>query len=504
MTGVTVHLTLSNDIETTCRDSVHVDKCLTAVATSLSKASRAIVMLGAGVSTAAGIPDFRSSSGRGLYNGAQLGKAGQQDDRARTSSAVAKIGPSTFSGTMYNSHHDRTTHWKLVSDMHATVEGVKRRHNLDDRAATAVTRMHGLIGTMHRKNKLSRCYTQNVDGFELVGTGLHEVALGGLALTDAPQSSKAVKGKGKWQGNLVQLHGSLARVRCTACTWAGVWDDEMNQLFAAGMTIDCPECMMRVEKRARQSKRATVPRSFVRPAIVLYDEPNPAATTIGEIAHFDTSSKPEFLLVSGTSLKIHGFKQLVKQFAKAVKAKGGLVVFVNKEEMTQAEWTRVFDYQIIGDAEVFAERVVEKWKRVRPKDWQTQPTLRQSLQSQVLKTAVPVQSKPVVTIPPSPTRPPFRELQPLRTDALPPLPPAPPVLGSFTLSRSQSVSVCVSKLDGVPTSPPRVVAARGSVVQQAQSPVDVSHGYSPRRRKHGFELVVPLSPSKKQKRVLTF
>ncbi|KAK4047898.1 SNAP receptor [Microbotryomycetes sp. JL201] len=444
MPGVTIHLErlLENDVRSH-QDALYVDQCLTAVTTSLCKASRAIVMLGAGVSTAAGVPDFRSSSGKGLYNGAQL----VADEDGRHPKATTKIGPSTFSGTMYNSHQDRTTHWKLVSDMHRTVNGIKGSHE----GRGAVTRLHGLLGTMKRKGKLARCYTQNVDGFELVNTGLGEVTLPGLAL-DAPQSSKHVKGKSKWQGDVVQLHGSLNRVRCTMCSWTGEWDIEMNALFAAGKTIDCPECARRVEKRVRQSKRVTPPRSFVRPAIVLYNETNPAATTIGEIAYIDTNAKPDFLLVSGTTLKIPGFKQLVKQFASAVKAKGGLAVFVNKEEMPQAEWTRVFDYQIIGDAEVFAERIVHKWKRVKPKEWLTQPTLQQTLNSQVLKTAVHVVDKPVAETSSSPIRPPFRELQSssmvLSVDRLPPLPPLAPVLGTFPLSRaSHSFSVVVSKSD---------------------------------------------------------
>lgn len=47
----------------------------------------------------------------------------------------------------------------------------------------------------------------------------------------------------------------------------------------------------------------------------------------------------------GTSLKIPGFKKLVKEFSKAAKARGGICVFVNGDEIRSKEWDDVFDYQ---------------------------------------------------------------------------------------------------------------------------------------------------------------
>lgn len=50
------------------------------------------------------------------------------------------------------------------------------------------------------------------------------------------------------------------------------------------------------------------------------------------------------MIVMGTSLKIPGFKKIVKEFGKAVKAKGGLRILVNREEIRGQEWKDVFDY----------------------------------------------------------------------------------------------------------------------------------------------------------------
>ena len=69
----------------------------------------------------------------------------------------------------------------------------------------------------------------------------------------------------------------------------------------------------RVARSARALKVGTL-----RPAIVLYDEPHPLGDDIGTIQTADVARKPDMLIIMGTSLKVHGFKKLVRDFAKAV------------------------------------------------------------------------------------------------------------------------------------------------------------------------------------------
>lgn len=95
--------------------------------------------------------------------------------------------------------------------------------------------------------------------------------------------------------------------------------------------------------RATLHKRSTPPNSFLRPAIVLYDELSAAALTIGTLAAHDLSQEPDLLLVFGTSLKIPGFKSLIKDFARAVRSNNGLCVLVNTEPVAR-EWDEIFDY----------------------------------------------------------------------------------------------------------------------------------------------------------------
>ena len=56
----------------------------------------------------------------------------------------------------------------------------------------------------------------------------------------------------------------------------------------------------------------------MRPAIVLYDEAHPLGDDIGMIQTRDIGRNPDMLIVMGTSLKVHGLRKLVKDFARQV------------------------------------------------------------------------------------------------------------------------------------------------------------------------------------------
>lgn len=115
---------------------------------------------------------------------------------------------------------------------------------------------------------------------------------------------------------------------------------------------------------------------------------------------------PDLLLIMGTSLKVHGIKQMVKMFVKAIvdshkdllekeKTKGvkqngaartvkGVtemkvkdsfkVIFVNKTKPDK-EWDNVVDIWIEGDCETFTQGIEAIWQKVRPEEWLMQETL---------------------------------------------------------------------------------------------------------------------------------
>jgi NAD-dependent histone deacetylase SIR2 len=119
---------------------------------------------------------------------------------------------------------------------------------------------------------------------------------------------------------------------------------------------------------------------------VLYDEAHPLGEDIGAIQAFDVSRKPDMLIIMGTSLKVHGLRKLVKDFAKAVHASAppdplsakrnwmGKVIFVNKTP-PGSEWNDVIDYYVEGETDAWTHRMEEEWRRLRPSDWETQQTL---------------------------------------------------------------------------------------------------------------------------------
>jgi len=125
--------------------------------------------------------------------------------------------------------------------------------------------------------------------------------------------------------------------------------------------------------RISRSARA-LPIGTLRPAIVLYDEPHPLGDDIGELQSYDLTRSPDLLLIMGTSLKVHGLKRLVKEFAKVVHAKKGLVVFVNATPPSK-EWEGIIDMHVHGETDRWVRRVEEEWRKFRPQDWETQTLL---------------------------------------------------------------------------------------------------------------------------------
>jgi len=91
------------------------------------------------------------------------------------------------------------------------------------------------------------------------------------------------------------------------------------------------------------------------PNIILYNEPtlHPSTTTTTKVISSDLNRKPDLLLIFGTSLKVHGIKQLVKDFAEQVHANRGTVIFINKGKPGKAEWDNFIDYWVERDCDAW-------------------------------------------------------------------------------------------------------------------------------------------------------
>ncbi|KAI0308185.1 DHS-like NAD/FAD-binding domain-containing protein [Multifurca ochricompacta] len=332
-------------------------RTLASLSLSVAKSKRIVVVTGAGISCSCGIPDFRSSDG--LY---ALVKKQYPD-------TILK-GRDLFDASLFRDPTSTSIFYTFISQLKQSID------------VASPSRTHHFIRTLDEKKKLLRSYTQNIDGLE-------EKA--GLIGSSGQGVKSNEKGKAKLRVKDVrniQLHGDIHRVRCTLCSADLPCAEEYLQLFADGLAPDCPECTSRSEARLARSARP-LRIGTLRPAIVLYDEAHPLGDDIGAIQAFDVSRKPDMLIIMGTSLKVHGLRRLVKEFAKVVHASAppdpmstkaqaknwvGKVIFVNKTP-PGSDWNGIIDYHIEGETDVWAYKVEEDWRKMRPSDWEVQQTL---------------------------------------------------------------------------------------------------------------------------------
>jgi NAD-dependent histone deacetylase SIR2 len=209
---------------------------------------------------------------------------------------------------------------------------------------------------MHERGKLLRCYTQNIDGIETT----EGLAIGGK------------------EGQVCQLHGDIHTLRCDYCSGIQEYTTEWMEMLLDGEAPDCPDCiakcipfptlLMTASKREAMGKRSLKIGTLL-PNIVLYNDPtpHPSTTTTATVISADKLRKPDLMLIFGTSLKVHGIKKLVKDFAKTVHANKGLVIFINKGQLPKSEWSSVVDYWVEGDCDAWVHdlksRIPHLWMK---------------------------------------------------------------------------------------------------------------------------------------------
>ncbi|GAA5833233.1 hypothetical protein JCM9279_001463 [Rhodotorula babjevae] len=460
-------------------------EALAHVAVSLVESSSIVVGLGAGCSTSAGIPDFRTPRSSGSSSPPS---PTSPPPSSCTSTRSVQATKRLFSYSALLQPDSRADHLRFMADLRGTVRRACPRPPSSasikgkERAHDPPTPFHALLVALDERDKLQRVYTQNIDGLER-RSGLAVVDLAQMAADEAAEDSsgsahasrEGVGGAEPAGGEavVVPLHGGLDEVVCGACGWREQWRKEHTKAYKKGRGVDCPRCSERVTSRQQRLKRATSlsPLAFLRPAVLLYDDPHSssssASSLIASLASTDLASEPDLLLVAGTSLRIPGFKKLVKRFAARVKKSGGLRVLVNRE-LVSKEWEGVFDYQFVGDVDEFAHEMIDwlGWLECPP----TAPE--PASKSTLAFIDAPPPSSPFVPLParpthglyspaPSssstatmlslPTTPPRSSPQPLPTS----MSPTPAAAGSCPLSPSPSCAPePAEQAQPLPTPPP--------------------------------------------------
>lgn len=168
----------------------------------------------------------------------------------------------------------------------------------------------------------------------------------------------------------VFLHGSLELLRCFLCGRVCSWDDDEREVETmSGQQPECPHCVGATAAREERGKRA-LGVGKLRPDIVLYGEEHPNAHLISPIVTHDLALYPDMLLILGTSLRVHGLKVMVREFAKTVHSKGGKVVFVNFTKPPESSWGDIIDYWVQWDCDTWVsdlqDRIPKLWQAPEP------------------------------------------------------------------------------------------------------------------------------------------
>ncbi|KAJ7454734.1 DHS-like NAD/FAD-binding domain-containing protein [Mycena latifolia] len=371
------------------QDSVDPTVQLEKVIKAILKAKRIVIVCGAGISVQAGIPDFRSPEG--LF---------QTLKRDNPKEALAS-GKDLFDASVF--HSENTT--SLFCQMIARLSELS--------SAAQPTPFHNLLRTLDDRGKLLRVYTQNIDAIEQK-SGLSFGVPPFQEKRSKPRTPKAnpkskspsavmpepepVPAENVASGSrlptppaetprCIPLHGTLQTVHCQVCNHSFALADHFESLVL-GTPPACPECIAMEETRQLVGKRARgVGR--LRPSVVLYNEAHKDGEGVGDVVRRDLlglskgkgRSGADLLLVVGTSLRVQGTKRMVREFAKAVRARGKdgggsnrpspapatvvvddeppiKTVYLNLDfPVPTREWEGVFDTWLQGDAQAFAEKL---------------------------------------------------------------------------------------------------------------------------------------------------
>lgn len=273
--------------------------------------------------------------------------------------------------------------WKdalSTSTFYAFIASLRQKIN---RGVKQASRAHGFIRALRDGNRLIRCYTQNIDGLEAREGLCTDMDRGQGCRTrfsrnsmQLPRSPARCFPGGDLDGGceVVQLHGNLEVLKCSFCRATCNWEEQGREArFLLGEAATCPSCEALAQERQDQGKRSTKI-GTLRPNIVLYGEENPSADMIGKLSVYDLGLAPDLLLILGTSLQVHGLKLLVREFAKAVHAKGkgkGKVILVNLSKPSGSIWKDVIDYWVSMDCDEWVDSV----RVYRPDLWHRQTEL---------------------------------------------------------------------------------------------------------------------------------
>lgn len=284
---------------------------------------------------------------------------GTQSSQASTRASLPNLkGRDLFDSMVWSDAFTTSIFYMFISSLRQKIQN----------EVNETTETHKFIKTLRDGGRLVRNYTQNIDSLEereglctdlTRGPG-NRARFHSKTQREPRPAEIDVESAHNSGVEVVLLHGSLVHLRCGICTKLSSWDEaERESATLAGQAPDCPSCTEYNARRTGSGRRGLAV-GRLRPDIVLYGEEHPNANLVSPLITHDLGLGPDVLLIMGTSLKVHGLKIMVKEFAKAVHTRGGKVVFVNRTKPPESTWGDVIDYWVEWDCDAWVLDLKER------------------------------------------------------------------------------------------------------------------------------------------------
>ena len=203
------------------------------------------------------------------------------------------------------------------------------------------TMFHRVLDDLAAEGRLMRLYTQNIDGLD--------VQLPSLTTTIPLQRVGSIWPKA------VQLHGSIHTAVCIHC-----WNicNSKDAAFVGDKLPRCKSCSDSTNSRSSCRSLRERTDGGLRPRISLYGESSFDEDSIADVVNTDTRARPEVLVVVGTSLKVEGTKNVVKQLSAAVREHPrGLTIWINNDVTQPPKLPTGWDIVVQGQIEDLSSRL---------------------------------------------------------------------------------------------------------------------------------------------------
>lgn len=351
-TRTTQYLDLTSD---TAQSDYDRTEALDTLLKAVWNRRKIVVVAGAGISVSAGIPDFRSSHG--------LFKSLRGEHKLKSS------GKMLFDASVYKDDHSTSNFHDMVRKLSKLAANAKP------------TLFHRFLARLAVEGRLLRLYTQNVDCLE---TSLPPL------VTQVPLNHKA-----PWP-KTIQLHGGLEKMMCQKCRHIS---DFEAHLFDGATPPLCPQCVAADALRTAHAGKRSHGVGKLRPRIVLYNEHNPDDEAIGAVTTADFRTRPDCVIVVGTSMKIPAVRRIVHEMCQIVRdRREGTTIWINHEPVPPGkDLENCWDLIVKGDSDQVAQMA-------RLREWDDPNTDTENYTEADLERVRSSQGEIEVVIPPSPEK----------------------------------------------------------------------------------------------------